>query len=340
MVGVGDGQPAARVVDELEGHRARPGQGARPERLPGAPDARAEGEDLGHRAEHPGVETAHREELADHPGEALALLGDDRQAPVGGRPARGRPRPLAFGPASRGLLGGELVGVRPDSGQRRLQVVGDAAQEVVLLGVELDQPLVLGLHATSRSASRRATARLAANSSRRSWSAGSQRVVAGAWPTRTPATSPPGAQVGPDRLRLAGDALLVLQVVRVAEDDPGVGQSQPLARVAGGVLEQAGRAVARRPGGDRGDRPLDLAVAAGEAGGQVLLALGEAAELVVGEGRQRIGALAGGDPVEARAQRPQRRGDGADQEAAHGKPDEGRDDERGQHQGQDPACSR
>ena len=126
--------------------------------------------------------------------------------------------------------------------------------------------------------------------------------------------------------------------VRVAEDDPGVGQSQPLARVAGGVLEQAGRAVARRPSGDRGDRPLDLAVPAGEAGGQGLLLLGEAAELVVGEGRQGIGALAGGDPVEARAQRPQWRGDGADQEAAHGKPDEGRDDERGQHQGQDPAA--
>ena len=41
------------------------------------------------------------------------------------------------------------------------------------------------------SASRRATATLAAKSSRRSWSAGSQRIVAGAWPTRTPAISRP-----------------------------------------------------------------------------------------------------------------------------------------------------
>ena len=39
----------------------------------------------------------------------------------------------------------ELLGVRPDARQRRLEVVAHAAQEVVLGGVELEQLLVLGL---------------------------------------------------------------------------------------------------------------------------------------------------------------------------------------------------
>ena len=44
-----------------------------------------------------------------------------------------------------GLLGRELLGVAADARERRLEVVADAAQEVVLRRVELDEPAVLGL---------------------------------------------------------------------------------------------------------------------------------------------------------------------------------------------------
>ena len=68
LVRVGHGEPAAGLVDQLEGDVARP------QRLPRPPDARREREDLGHRAQDAGVEPADGQQLADHPREAVALL--------------------------------------------------------------------------------------------------------------------------------------------------------------------------------------------------------------------------------------------------------------------------
>src|SRR5215207_9235628 len=92
-----------------------------PERLPDVPKARAQAQDLEARSERPGLQPRDREELADHPGEPLRLLGDDRETSIG---------PLLL----------ELLGVGADAGQRRLEVVADAAQEVVLRGVQLHEP--------------------------------------------------------------------------------------------------------------------------------------------------------------------------------------------------------
>ena len=67
------------------------------------------------------VESADEQELLDHPRQPVGLLGDDRQAWVD----RGT------GIGDRVRLRHRL-GVRLDPRQRRLQVVADAAQEVVL----------------------------------------------------------------------------------------------------------------------------------------------------------------------------------------------------------------
>ncbi len=105
---------------------------------------------------------------------------------------------------------------------------------------------------------------------------------------------------------------------------------EALAGVAGGVLEEPLGAIARGPRGDRGDGPGHLPVASGEVGGELLLALGEAAELVVGECRERLDALASRDPVEAVGEASDRAPDCADEDAPGGKADERRDDERGE----------
>ncbi len=85
-----------------------------------------EGDDLAAGLEGAGLEAGHGQELADHPRQPVGLLGDDPEPAI---------RPVAD----------ELLGVRPDAGQRRLEVVADAAEEVVLGGVELEELAVLGL---------------------------------------------------------------------------------------------------------------------------------------------------------------------------------------------------
>ena len=95
----------------------------------------------------------HRHELADDPVQPVGLLDDD-------------PEPLV------GSLRPHLLGVGADARERRLQVVADAAQELVLRLVELDE-LGAGRSTCSNSSRFRiATATSLAYSSRRSWSAG------------------------------------------------------------------------------------------------------------------------------------------------------------------------
>ena len=96
------------------------------QRVPGALDPRPDGEDVGGRPGRLRFEPADEQQLLDHPRQPVGLVRDDRQPRVG----------LLIGRRER-------LGVRPDRGQRRLQVVADAAQEVVLDLAQLAQLDVL-----------------------------------------------------------------------------------------------------------------------------------------------------------------------------------------------------
>ena len=214
----------------------------------------------------------------------------------------------------------------------------DAAQEVVLLGIEGHESRVLLLHAREELG--------VAEGDGDAGGEELEQVLVGRLPAhrrRGMAEEDAGhlaaaEEVGADGPRLARDALLDLDCVGVAEDDPGVDQAQGLAGVGGRALEQHRGPVGGRPGGDRLDRPGHLAVASGEVRRQLLLALGEPAQLVVGQVRQRLHPLAGRDPLESRLERPKRPHDDADQEAAHDEADEGGDDEDDQHESGGPGA--
>ena len=127
------------------------------------------------------LDPAHRQQLADHPRQPVGLLGDDPEAPV--RRVRR-----------------QLLRVAADARERRLEVVRDAAQEVVLRLVEARPGAGSGprpARTAGRSGSPPTTS--IANSSNRSWSARSQRRVAGRWPDDDAELLPGGDEVGADR---------------------------------------------------------------------------------------------------------------------------------------------
>jgi len=97
------------------------------EGLPGPTDVGPDRQDLGLVLQRTRLEARHGQQLADHPRQPVGLLGDDREA--------------AVGPVVR-----ELLGVRPDARERRLEVVAHAPQEVVLRRVELEELGVLRIH--------------------------------------------------------------------------------------------------------------------------------------------------------------------------------------------------
>ena len=137
----------------------------------------------------------------------------------------------------------ELLGVRADARQRRLEVVADAAQEVVLGRVELEQLRVLRLDRGEQLgvADRRRAISLA-NSSRRSWSARSQRRVAGRRPTSTPRSSPPARSTARTGSGLA----------RARPPRPGPSPGRP-GRPSQSIMPNAARASVA----GRGDERLD-----------------------------------------------------------------------------------
>ena len=99
----------------------------RAERRPRPLHERPHGEDLLLRGEDPRVEARRHEELADHPPQALGLVGD--RVEVGCAPHPGLIR-----------IGPQLGGKRSDARQRGLEVVGHAAKEV---GLHAGQPVQL-----------------------------------------------------------------------------------------------------------------------------------------------------------------------------------------------------
>ena len=181
-----------------------------------------------------------------------------------------------------GRIGPELVGVGPDARQRRLEVVADAAQEVVLRRVELEElacsaprPGRTAGRSGSRPRSRSRTAR--AGPGRRAPTSGSP---AGARRAR-PIASPP-----------------IWRTARTGRGSPGIRSSVGMSlgstsRTSQSIMPNAARAsVAARPATnsdavagrgllDRREDPAELAVAALEVGGEAVVAVGEAGQLVV-----------------------------------------------------------
>ena len=121
-----------------------------------------------------------------------------------------------------GSLPRQLLGVGPDARQRRLEVVADAAQEVVLGGVELEELGVLRLDRGEQLGIAQRHPDLGGEHL--------EEVLVGALPRPHDRHVPEqdadalvaGAQVGPDRARLAGDPLLDADRGRVDEPDLGV----------------------------------------------------------------------------------------------------------------------
>ena len=162
---------------------------------------------------------------------------------------------------------------------------------------------------------RMATAISLANSSRRSWSARSQRRVAGRWPTRTPSSLLAGAQDRPDRQRLAGDPLLRRDRGRVDEEDVGVDHAEarrgrPRPRARRGTRR---RRAARRSRSPARIRPSSRLRRSRSAARRLWLSARRASSSSPGTtiGVDRSPA---DDPVDGRGDRPQRRGQVGGQE--------------------------
>src|SRR4029079_15328618 len=85
-------------------------------------DAWRDRQDLLGGPQRAGLEPRRRHQLADDAVQPIGLLDDDREARVR-------------------LLRAHLLGVGADARQRRLEVVADAAEELVLGLVELDESL-------------------------------------------------------------------------------------------------------------------------------------------------------------------------------------------------------
>ena len=147
----------------------------------------------------------------------------------------------------------ELVGVRPDARQRRLEVVADAAQEVVLGGVELEELGVLRLDLGEQLGVPDRDRDLAREQL--------EQVLVGALPRPGRRQVPDehaellvaDLEDGPDRQRLAGDPLLDGRSSRGStQEDVAVDHPERGAGVGGGAPGDelgavAGRARSRSP---------------------------------------------------------------------------------------------
>ena len=218
----------------------------------------------------------------------------------------------------------QLLGVGTDAGERRLEVVADPAQEVVLRGIELDQLAVLGLHG-------REQLRIPDGRRHRVGEQLEQVLVGrlpaaggGQPPDEHADVRPTRAHHGPQRPRHAGHDLLFLDDGWVADDHRRVDQREHRRRVLHGPIDQRLHVVARRDLVDRRQDPPELPVAPPKVGGQSIVALGQARELVVARDADRRREIAhrhpvdgGRDGTEWRRQLVRERVGGEDREREH-----------------------
>ncbi len=298
LIRIGDREPAGGPVLQAEGDFGRA------ERLPGLPDPSRQRDHLGSRVDRARLEPRDGQQLPDHPRQALGLFGDDAESLVG---------PVEL----------ELLGVRADARQRCLEAVADAAQEVVLGRVELEELRILGCDLAEQLGVADRHRKLAGEQL--------QEVLVRPLPgARGRQASHEHAQVfvtdpqdGSQRARFTGHDLVRRHRRRVPEDHGRIDHAKGGLGIEGSVADQEFHAVARRCGLDGGQDPAQLAIASLEVGGQAIVAVGEAGELVVAGHPDRRRQIAGRDSIHGGRDGPQRSSQVRGQEI--------RDEDREQH---------
>ena len=221
----------------------------------------------------------------------------------------------------------KLVRVCPDARQRRLQVVADPAQEVVLRRVELEELGVLRLDPLVELGVADRDGDLAGEQF--------EQVLIGASPgpewrhatQEQPDRLVAGPQDRAERAHLAGHHLLDGKVVRVAQEQAGLRQVEDPFCLGRPACHQESGAIADR---DVRNRRVDLrhfTIAAVEVRGQAVVALGEARQLVVArdlDGRRQV---AGRHAIDGRRDRPQWAGEIGGHEVGEEDRDEDRHDQ-------------
>ena len=179
------------------------------------------------------------------------------------------------------MLGPDLLRVGSDARERRLQVVADAAQELVLRLVQLDQPLPLALDLVEQL--------LVPNRDGDLAGVELEQVLVRCVPAagrREVADEDPDALVGqgedgPDRAQLAGDVLLDGHHRRVNELDAGVDHAERRARAPRRLRDESLQPITGRCLADREEDSAQLRVASLQRRREPVVALHEACQLVL-----------------------------------------------------------
>jgi hypothetical protein len=185
--------------------------------------------------------------------------------------------------------------------------VADAAQEVVLGGVELAQLAVLRLDPGIQLGVPDRGRHLAREQL--------EQVLVGAFPATRGRQPPdedahvlaPGAHHRPQRTRDARHDLLFLHERGVAHDDRRIDQLERRRRVLTGPLDQCLDVVLQRHLVDGGEDAAELAVASLEVRGEAVVAIGEASQLIVADDLHRAREVAFRHAIDGGHDRPQRR---------------------------------
>ena len=175
--------------------------------------------------------------------------------------------------------------------------MADAAQEVVLGGIEFEQLGVLRLHLAEQLGIADGDRDLAGEEV--------EQVLIGSLPGSSRRQAPhedaervtPDAEVRTDRPRLTGDGLLRRDLDGIHEDHRGIEHAERRLGVDRRLPGQEFSSVARRGALDRSQDLAELAVAALEIGGQAVVAVGQSGQFVVAGHADRGGEVSGGHAI-------------------------------------------
>jgi hypothetical protein len=226
----------------------------------------------------------------------------------------------------------ELVRVGPDARQRRLEVVADAAKEVVLDGIQLEELGVLGLDHGEELGVPDRDRDLAGEQL--------EEVLVAALPRSR------GRQVAhehadllaanpknrADGARIPRDVLLDRNGSRIHELDLRVDHLERGLGMRGGPPDEPVHAIPGRGCLDGREDLPELPVPALEVTRQAVVALGEPGHLVVAGNEDLRGQVAGRDAVDGRGDGPKRARQVGGQQVRDEDADERRDDDREQQE--------